>query len=175
MKNEEKVNKIAALLEDMSPGFYPKPIFQQFSRLTVNPIIEVVPFRKTKDSGAEILLLEREPDDPIFAGQLHTPGTVVRPYDTPGSFNDALQRIFNDELQGSKTSEPTFVTNIFHHSGRGLEASQIFWVELLGPPKIGSFYPVSNLPKHLMHSQLDFIPIAIEHYLGSWAKNGESV
>jgi hypothetical protein len=167
VKNEQKINQITSLLEEMSPGFYPGPIFQQFSRLTVNPIVEVVPVRKRQNSGVEILLLERDADDPIFPGQLHTPGTVVRPDDSSGSFDDALRRILDDELQGIKTTIPAFVRNIFHHSGRGMEASQIFWVELAEAPKGAHFYAADSLPERLMRSQLDFIPLAIEHYLSS--------
>lgn len=147
----------------MSPGYYPEPIFLQFSRLTVNPIVEIVPLR-TRAGVVEVLLLERHAGDELFFGKLHTPGTVVRPHDTPGSFEDAFNRILRDELGGVKASRPEFVKNIFHDSGRGMEASQVFWVELLDEPNVGQFYEVDKLPERLMRSQLDFIPLAIEHY-----------
>lgn len=165
METEESIAKLVALLEKMSPGYYPGPIFQQFSRLTVNPIVEVVPLRRGIGNKVEILLLERDVDDPLFSGQLHTPGTVVRPNDAIGSFDDALSRVLDGELKGVKSKQPVFVKNIFHHSGRGSEASQIFWVELLEAPTVGRFYAFDNLPTRLMQSQLDFIPLAVEHYL----------
>ena len=165
VKSEEKIAELVAHLAELTPGYYPGPIFQQFSRLTVNPIIEIVPLRKRPDSQLEVLLLERDVDDPIFPGELHTPGTVIRPSDSSGSFKDAFERILEDELSGLKTKPPVFVQNIFHHSGRGMESSQIFWTEVLEEPKVGRFYEVDRLPERLMASQLDFIPIAIDHYL----------
>lgn len=159
----EKINNIVALLAELSPGFYPEPLFLQFSRLTVNPIIEVVPLR-TKLGKVEILLIDRDEDDQLFSKKLHTPGTVVRPHDSTGSFEDALDRILVEELNGTETTRPKFVKNIFHNSGRGMEASQIYWAEVLGEPKAGQFYDADNLPERLMRSQLDFIPLAVEHY-----------
>jgi hypothetical protein len=167
VKSKKEVVELVTLLSELSPGYYPGPIFQQFSRLTVNPIVEVVPLRRRPDDSVEVLLLERDADDPIFSGQLHTPGTVVRPNDSAGSFDDALSRILDYELKGVKTTPATFVKNILHHSGRGMEASQIFWVELLEDPRVGQFYGVDNLPEQLMQSQLEFISLAVEHYLGS--------
>lgn len=164
MNIEEKETKITKLLGDLTPGFYPEPMFLQFSRLTVNPIVEIVPLRK-RAGKVEVLLLERDANDIVFRGKLHTPGTVVRPHDTPGSFNDAFNRIFNAELAGVKVGKPEFVQNIFHNSGRGMEASQIYWVELLDEPQAGQFYAADALPERLMESQLDFIPHAIKHYL----------
>jgi hypothetical protein len=161
---EEKINELVSLLAKLAPGFYPVPLFLQFSRLTVNPIVEVVPLRN-RSGSMEILLLKRDADDQLFAGQLHTPGTVVRPHDSTGSFEDALNRVLNDELKGVETTRPEFVKNVFHNSGRGMEASQVFWAEVLGEPEVGQFYEVDNLPEQLMQSQLDFIPLAVEHYL----------
>jgi hypothetical protein len=45
-----------------------------------------------------------------------------------------------------------------------MEASQIFWIEILGEPAVDKFYKVSVLPDQLVQSQLDFIPEAIESY-----------
>jgi hypothetical protein len=98
---------------------------------------------------------------------LHVPGTTVRTTDKTGSFADALDRILSKELAGAKTSKPTFVANIFHHSGRGMEASQIFWVEVQDMPAVGEFHSADSLPDTVVQSQLDFIPEAIAHFKNS--------
>ncbi len=141
----------------------PFDIFHQVARLVATPIIEVVPLR-TNAGKTEILLLRREVDDPVWPNQLHVPGTVVRASDTPGSFNDPLKRVLSKELHGVPTSALTFVKNILHHSGRGMEASQIFWVEVQGEAIEGAFYDANELPGDIVRSQLDFIPDAIAHF-----------
>lgn len=138
----------------------PFPIFHEITRLTTTPIIEVVPLRHS-ESAIEILLLKRGADDPVWPNQLHTPGTVLRATD---SLENALERILSKELSGSRVSKPKFVTNVLHNSGRGMETSQIYWVEVLNDTTSSQFYNVDNLPDDLVKSQLDFIPQAIEDY-----------
>lgn len=132
--------------------------------MAATPIIEVVPLRKSSNGKVEILLLKREADDPVWPGQLHVPGTVVRASDAPGSFEESLNRILVKELAGVNTSKPTFVENILHHSGRGMEVSQIFLTEIQGKPVVGEFYDIDDLPQSIVKSQLDFIPDAIAHF-----------
>jgi hypothetical protein len=158
------VVEAAQLLSELEPGWLPEPIFQAVARLVVLPIVEVVPLRRADTGEIEILLLERRADDPVWPGMLHTPGTVVRASDSPGSFDDALGRILDDELGNIGASEPVWVKNILHHSGRGMEASQIYWIEVEGEPKVGTYYRSSQLPERLVQTQLDFIPDAVEHF-----------
>src|SRR5581483_10648257 len=148
--SESEVTQAADLLSRLKPGFLPLKIFHEVTRLTVMPIVEVVPLRLARSGKIEILLLQREADDPVWPGQLHVPGTVIRATDTPGSFNTPLQRVLTKELNGTKTSEPMFVKSILHHSGRGIEASQIFWVKVEGEPTEGKFYDVDSLPQSLV-------------------------
>jgi hypothetical protein len=160
----EETFQVVGLLSKLHPGSLPFDIFHEVTRLVATPIIEVVPLRRSADGEIEILLLKREEDDPVWPGQLHIPGTVVRASDAPGSFDEPLRRVISTELAGTKTSEPTFVKNLFHHSGRGMEASQIFWVEIRDKPAIGEFYNANNLPGSVVQSQLDFIPDAVTHF-----------
>lgn len=121
METEGKRNRLTALLAELSPGYYPRSIFRQLCRLTATPIIEIVPLWKNK-VNVEVLLLKRVPDDPL------------------GSFDDALRRTLRDELKETKVTPSVFVKTILHHSGRGMEAAQVYWVELLGTPKISQFH-----------------------------------
>jgi hypothetical protein len=162
--SESEVKQAAALLSRLKPGLLPFEIFHEVARVSTMPIVEVVPLRVAQRGITEILLLQREDDDPVWPGQLHVPGTVVRASDTPGSFDDPLNRVLTKELANTKTTSPVFVKNILHHSGRGMEASQIFWVEVEGEPAGGKFYDVDSLPESIVQSQLDFIPDAIAHF-----------
>jgi hypothetical protein len=162
--SDEEARAVVAGLAKLEPGFLPFDIFHQLARLNVMPIIEVVPLRTNAQGDTEILLVPRPADDPNWPGQLHIPGTTIRSTDEPGSYTSALRRILDDELEGTKTSEPVFVRNVFHYSGRGMETSQVYWVEVGGEPAGGSFYPVNELPETIVSSQMDFIPLAIESY-----------
>ncbi len=163
----------ARILTKLEPGFLPFEIFHQVARLVVLPIVEIVPLRTNPRGDVEVLLLERTASDPIFPGQVHTPGCVVLATDTPGSFETAFQRIMHDELDGVQTSEPVYVTQLLHHSGRGMESTHVYWAEVFNKPATGTFYPVSDLPNTFMKSQLDFLPLAVASYQA--ATNGETM
>ena len=164
MLSSKEIDQVASKLSKLEPGFLPFAIFHQIARLVTMAIVEIVPLRKSPEGKIEILLLKREADDPIFPRQLHSPGKVVLASDTAGSFNSTLQRVLSEELTGVRTSKPVFVKSMLHHSGRGMEVSQIFWVEVYGDSTVGEFYNVNNLPATIMQSQLDFIPAAIAHF-----------
>lgn len=162
--SEDEIRSIVDGLSKLNPGFLPFDIFRQFTRLGVTPILEVVPLRKNSQGNTDILLLARPVDDPVWPSQLHIPGTVIRATDTPGSFETAFKRIFDEELKGTEPSAPVFVQNIFHHSGRGMETSHVYWAEVRGEPAAGSFYSAALLPENIVTSQLDFIPQAVAAY-----------
>jgi len=159
-------DKIAALLSRYEPGFLPYPIFVQIARLVALPIVEFVPLRKS-DQGVEVLLIARPEDDPLWPGLLHTPGTVIRATDLHKEQQEnwlAFERILKEELGGTEVKTPHYVGCIFHQSKRGAEQAQLYWVEVLGDPKAGTFYPVNSLPDNLIDSQLRFITEASRHF-----------
>jgi hypothetical protein len=156
--------EVAGALSNLQPGVLPFDIFHAIARLMVMPIIEVVPLRRGPEGRVEILLLKREANDPVWPRQLHVPGTVVRASDEAGSFRDALTRVLEGELKQVEVGEPVLVKNILHHSGRGMEASQVFWVEVRGEAGKREFYDAEHLPDTIVKSQLDFIPDAIAHF-----------
>ncbi len=89
----EEIKQASDILARLDPGRLPLDIFIEVARLTVTPIIEVVPLRKNKDGKTEVLLTERDASDSIWAGMLHTPGTVIRANDSDSNNLDAFQRI----------------------------------------------------------------------------------
>lgn len=161
-KTEEK--QLVSLLSALKPGFLPYDVFVEIARLVVLSIIEFVPLRLNSRGEPEVLLLSRGDDDPIWPDALHTPGTVVRPTDTEGKIYLAFERILKDELKGTATSAPHYVGSNLHKSKRGMEQAQIYWVEVLGEPKIGQFYAADNLPANIMESQVAFIKHAVQNY-----------
>ena len=135
--------------------------------MTATPIVEVVPLRQKNDT-AEVLLTRREDDDPNWPGMLHTPGTVVRASDAPGSYNDAFRRILDTELKSVELAgEPQFVETILHDGNRGMEDAKIYYVEVVGEPTEGTFYDANNLPSDTVKSQIGFIQSAVSRFLSS--------
>lgn len=156
--------KLVQLLKKLKPGFLPYEVFEQMARLNALSIIEFVPLRKNSSGKVEVLLLERGDDDPIWPGELHTPGTVIRPGDNEGNKYKAFDRIIKDELEETKISHPHFVGSLLHKSKRGTEHAQIYWVEVLDDAKTGSFYDAESLPKNLVSSQHKFIQLAVDSF-----------
>ena len=157
--------QLVSLLKKLKPGFLPLDIFIELARLTVLSIIEFVPLRLNKKGEAEILLLSRGSDDLIWPNELHVPGTVVRPTDNEGNIYLAFERILKDELNGTPVSTPHYVGSNLHKSKRGAEQAQIYWVEVVGEPVVGKFYPLDKLPVRVMQSQVNFIQLAGKNFL----------
>ncbi len=164
--SQTEITEVVSSLSKLHPGLLPFEIFHAITRLVATPIIELVPVRLNKKGIPEILLLRRDANDPVWPNQLHTPGTVVRGSDVPGSFQDAFNRIAG-ELGGVQLSHPTFVKSILHHSGRGMEVSQIYWAEIYDTETtlVGNFFAADTLPDETVQSQLDFIPDVVRHYI----------
>ncbi|MEI7918175.1 MAG: hypothetical protein WCH58_02220 [Candidatus Saccharibacteria bacterium] len=164
--SRKDIQQAKELLSKLQPGQLPFNIFIEVARLTVTPIIEIVPLRTNADGYTEVLLTKREDSDPIWPGMLHTPGTVVRANDRDDN-SDAFRRILNGELGDIKTSAPVYVKTILHKVKRGTEQAQIFWVEVHGESKIGIFYDVNKLPGNIIDSQIDFIKAATDSYIAT--------
>lgn len=164
--DDEKVKEAAELLSKLEPGFLPYPVFEQVARLVALPILEFIPLRRS-DGSTEVLLLERPVDDPLWPGALHTPGTVIRATDLHTGEREnwlAFERILRDELKGTAVGRPNYVGSILHQSKRGVEQAQLYWVEVTGEPKVGTFFPADRLPERLIASQQKFIAEAVRHF-----------
>ncbi|MEO7624384.1 MAG: hypothetical protein ABIS48_02320 [Candidatus Saccharimonadales bacterium] len=165
---EDEIQQTADLLKRFEPGFLPYPVFEQVARIVALPIVEFVPLRRGSD-GIEVLLLARPDDDPLWPGLLNTPGTVVRATDFGAQQSEwpPFYRIIHEELLGTELSTPHYVGSTLNKSKRGVEQSQLYWVEVRGEPRVGKFYPVTDLPQSLMASQATFISEAVRNYAAS--------
>ena len=152
---------IAEALNGIAPGLLPEPVFLAVTRLMVTPVVEVVPLRSRRGE-TEIFLIRRSQNDPVWGGLLHVPGTVVRSSDM--SLEDALGRVIHDELDDPRCSAPVFVGNCLHLQKRGKELAATYWIELDTVPSIGAFFPVTDMPRDIVETQLDFIHPAIDHF-----------
>lgn len=161
--SDDEIKTLTSLLAKLEPGVLPPPVFYQFARLSVTPIIEIVPLHYQLGE-IDVLLIPRDQNDPIWPGKLHVPRTVIRANDSATS---PFERILSGELLDTPASKPIFSKSIIHHSGRGMEATQIYIVEIAGQANVGQFYNVKKLPGNLLESQMDFIPAAVETYLAT--------
>lgn len=168
MARDNTVRSAAAeQLAKLSPGHLPFEVFLQIARLSVTPVIEVVPLRSGSAGleGIEILLLRRPEDDPVWGSLLHTPGTIIRATDE--GLQDGLTRIIAGELGGIRASPPVFVCNCLHRQARGVELALVYWIEVEEQPQHGTFAGLSRMPDDMVKTQLDFIEAACRHYLES--------
>jgi hypothetical protein len=165
--DEQKIIDLSNALRELEPGFLPYRLFEQIARLIALPILEFIPLR-LMESGIEVLLIGRPDDDPFWPGLLHTPGTVIRATDIAEADEQtnwpAFKRIGEDELHDTEIGPPHYVGSLLHKSKRGAEQAQLYWVEVVGEPKVGTFYPVDALPIELMDSQVAFIIEAARHF-----------
>lgn len=166
---QEEIQEAAQVLARLNPGFLPKEIFEEVTRLCATPILELVPLRKNENSGqVEVLLLKRSANDPVWPGQLHTPGTVVRATDVGDALEVPLERLYGSELQLQASADPVFVEIKLHKVARGTELATIMYVDLSNKDvSVGTWYPSNFLPENLVTTQRDFIIKAVNIFQGS--------
>jgi hypothetical protein len=164
--NDEYIKQLSEMLSGLEPGFLPFPLFEQIARIMTLPVIEFVPLRINNDK-VEVLLIPRPDDDAYWPGMLHTPGTVIRATDINEQEDNkkTFKRLIHDELKDTEMSPPHYVESILNSSKRGTTQAQIYWVEVLGEPKVGTFYSLHNLPEGFIKLQENFINMAAKNFL----------
>jgi len=155
--------QLAHLLGRLPVGELPIDVFLGIARLMVVPVVELVVFRK-QDEKVQVLLLRRPGDDPLWPNQLHSAGSVVRAIDTGANFSDAIKRIVDGELEGTRITPPQFSEVFLNETKRGKECAQVYFAESTSEPEAGQFYDVDNLPHDVMESQVEFIKRAARIY-----------
>jgi hypothetical protein len=154
--------EIARELSRFDPGQLPLPIFLQIARLTVTPVIEVVPIKKRRDESISVLLTKRSEDDPVWPGMWHTPGTIIRAFDA--SITDGMNRLLATELANRNAGPPQYVGHMLHQVLRGVELALVHWVEVEDNIEVGTFFDIDQLPCDLVGSQRPFIFLAVDAY-----------
>lgn len=153
-----------AELRAVEVGLLPEDLFIELARLTVLAGVEVVCLRQGV-AGVEVLLTQRADADPFWAGQWHSPGSIVRPLDQAGSYVSAFERILGGELNLSSWSEPVFVGTWFWHAKRGSAVSLVHWLDVTNVTMpVGMFFPITALPENTIVDMDKIIFLAARAY-----------
>ena len=168
MSNENKLTiaeeqTLIELLAKLEPGVLPKNIFSSIIRLIVTPTYLVVPLYN--DNGIlKVQLLDREPEDPYWPGQMALPGKII--IATDKTLTDVYNRLIQSEIPDSKIKEgPVFCGHVFEEIVRGREISLINYVILSEPPKQGRLYDINNLPYNIVETEIKRVGMAVKSYL----------
>lgn len=158
--NESK--QLVELLKKLEPGFLPPEIFYAIVRLVVTPTYLVVPLYE--DNGVlKVQLLERESDDPHWAGQVALPGKIMVASDN--SIEAIYNRLIESEIPSAKIKQgPIACGYVFEKIPRGKEVSLINYALLKEAPTEGKLYEVDNLPDNIIETEIKRVRMAVEHY-----------
>jgi hypothetical protein len=163
---EDEIKQAASLLSKLQPGYLPQRLFDEINRLHVTSTVVVVPFVRMPQ-GLHVLLIQRGtgPNDPVWPGHWHLPGTMLRPTDKPGDYTDAFARIFDGELAGARRAgEPSPLKTAFTQTKRGHELTPLYFVELVEAPRVGRLFPVDALPSPIIEHEPAYIRAAAQRF-----------
>ena len=156
MNNSDLSNSLAK----MEPGKLPLEIFNQVARLTVVPVIEVVPFY-TENGVTKVYLLQRPISDELWAGKYHVPGSIILPGNASGSFSDVVDRIKKTKFSEFDCGDEMFIGNFLCAVERGTEVAMVFSVDLKNKPQ-NNLFDYKDLPSSIINGQREFIEAAFE-------------
>jgi hypothetical protein len=159
---ETAQNDIINALSALEPGKLPLSIFNQVARLTVTPVVEIVPFYRLPNGALRVYLIRRGLDDPLWANMYHVPGTIVSGADEPGSLLSAFQRVTVSRLVDYVPSEFDFVDIQLCKVSRGMEVAIIYTTELAIIPPSSSLFDPLDLPKDMIEGQAAFVKAAFQ-------------
>lgn len=150
-----------ALIDPRQP--YGTELYNAIARVSVSVCIEAVCLRRNPASNTiEVSLIQRAPDDTVYSGQMHCPGTIMRPGE---SIEDMFERLARAEI-GSEPSEWRFVgfdNNPTEARGHFLH---LIYLVLLDDKGKGTWYPVNDLPPNTIeHHRTTVIPAAVKAFV----------
>ncbi|MBU4380853.1 hypothetical protein L6255_03710 [Candidatus Parcubacteria bacterium] len=160
--SETEEKKLVSLLDKVGPKM-PTPVYNAVAAKFVLVAIETVILRR-KQGKVEVFLAKRPPTDAYYPNMLHSPGTILRASDRPGSYQDAFERVQKNELGVNFVFPPEFVGSYYFHTSRGPENSLVFLCEVEKEPKTGKFYDVRNLPENLLPHHYIVIAKVLDYY-----------
>ncbi len=167
MSNQEKLTpdeqaNLVSFLNKFEPGPVPVGVFTAIARVVVTPTFLVVPLYN--DNGIlKVLLLDREPGDPYWPGQMALPGKIILATDK--TLDDVYKRLLKSEIPDVKiTVGPVFCGHIFEEIIRGKEISLINYAVLEEIPRTGQLYDVNNLPPNIIKTEIHRVQMAVEKY-----------
>lgn len=165
-KDYDEVKKAAiialALIDPNKP--YGPELFYAIAGVSVTVCIEAVCLRRNPDTdGVEVWLIERAQDDPAYPGQMHCPGTVMRPGE---SIEQMFERLARAEFAAGLKGQTFVGFNNAPDEARGHFFQLIYLVQMESPQK-GGWYPVDGLPPNIVENHRDIlIPMAMKAFKG---------
>lgn len=175
--NPPDIDAIVEGLDKIDPGFLRFDLFLQMARLSTTACIEVVPIREAKNSDApEVLLLQRDLSGDPWEGEWHTPGTIIRPTDTPtqrSQYEKPFARLLGHggEIAGATAlSDPVEIGTDFRITRRGAELAVVHYVPVIGEAQVGKFISMNGFPdnvpeKGVIDHHVPMIKRAVKAYL----------
>lgn len=158
--NDEEILLVKKQLSKLEPGYLPEPIFQEFARLSVSGILELVPLRRNSSNQIEVLVVRRDENDPHWPGQLHTPGTMLRPTDSD-DFSTAFKRVFAEIERTPEDYQVKKIDTVFHTVNRGKELAIIFAV-MIEDVKDNDYWVVfDEIDSLIVSTQVNFVKNAV--------------
>lgn len=149
-------------------GRYPTAIFNAICETALLPTVELI---VTKPRTSEILLTQREHDDPYFASKWHIPGVMVALHDAQsGPYRDAIDNAAmraRDELEGTRITSmmrlsPEWLSQPPRISNRGGEISTFYGAYLIDDePKVGQMFDVHALPETVLENHRELAERAL--------------
>lgn len=155
---------IVSSLANLEPGKLPINIFNQVARLTITPVVEIVPFYREQGGKLKVFLLQRSDNDALWAGMYHVPGGIVFATDAPGSLTDVLQRVMDSKLASYQPTTPILVDVQLCKVLRGTEVALVYTTVLSSAPNSISLFDPENLPSNIIEGQTEFIKAALEQF-----------
>ncbi len=128
------------------PAFY----FYEFSKLVPMPAYELLILRG-EPGKREVLLTQREADDPFWPSAWHFPGTIIRNGD---SINKIHERLAKEIEETALFGMPKLFEFDITDNHRGWGTHTFFTLEWTGgEPKNGKFFLLTSLPEPIIPHQ----------------------
>lgn len=167
--SDSEIQTASEILKRLDPGYLPRELFFQFTRLSTTAILEIVPLR-LNGHRVEVMFFTRPENDPIWAGKLHTPGAVIMPTDVNQKTRgfDKVAAIILDEEMGLSLDnfkkqtgrDLVYSETLLHYPLRGAELANVFYIDLtniqLGARE-GLWLDSNKLPARTVDTQIYFI------------------
>lgn len=152
-----KEEVLVQMINELSDGFKPLPVFNALIQKNTLPTVEMVPLRTNPETGrTEVLLTQRTlKDDPWF-GEWHVPGGAILPMDLKNQdpnwktpYQRSFDRLLNAGGELKAGVKPTFWPPVElrtegRDTRRSTEVSIVHYVEVEGEPTVGVFVPVGE-------------------------------
>ncbi len=140
-------------------------VYNAIAAKTALTAIETVILRET-GGDPQILLTQRPPEDVHYAGQWHSPGSMLRASDAPDKFDTPIDFVHPFDRVGKEIGVPIevveFADYVFQRTPRGVENGLVFICRATGEPTKGTWFPADALPEPLIEHHRPIIKAALE-------------